>query len=312
MHKVKKLTISTLTISLILLISLLLAGPLFDASASPLALGTSPTLSELLEYSVLGGGSVTNTGNTVTEGAVGVSPGTSITGFPPGSAGAGGDDLRENDASAIAAQAEALTVFGDLDQDCDVTLGAGLVELGGETLVPGVYCAGSFGLNGTLTLSGGPDEVYIFKAETTLITGSGSSVVGGDPCDIWWRVGSSTTLGTDSSFIGTVISQTGVNAMQTDANLAGRFLALSDATVTLDDNNITNPVCLEAPTSTATEAPAETEAPENTPVAGLPDTGGAPIQDNANLPWSLVVAGGFTAIALALGLRGYLRSRQPK
>jgi hypothetical protein len=283
--------------SLCIAIAVALGGPTGVSLAAPLALGTSPTLSELLGYSVLGGGSVTNTGLTVTEAAVGVSPGSSITGFPPGSAG--GSGIHSNDSSAIAAQAETLSVFGALDQPCDTDwTGTGTRDLAGLTLVPGVYCADDFGLTGTLTLSGGADEVYIFKAATTLITGPGSSVVGGDPCDIWWRIGSSTTLNTTTSFIGTVISQTGDNAMQTDANLMGRFLALSGATVTLDDNTITNPVCLGAP--------AVEEA-----VSGLPDTGGAPIQDGS-FPWSLVIVGGVSAAALALGVRAYRRSYLPK
>jgi len=309
MNKLKALSIS---IILILLLSLL--GQSFSVSARPQALGVSPILGELLNYSVLGGGSVTNTDFTVTDGGVGVSPGSSITGFPPGIAG--GIGTQSNTTSAITAQAEALTVFGLLDQTCDVDwTGTGTVDLGGLSLVPGVYCADSFGLTGTLTLTGGADEVYIFKATFTLITASGSSVVGGDPCDIWWRVGSSTTLGTGSSFIGTVVSQTGVNAMTTDANLIGRFLALSGATVTLDDNTITAPVCLVAPTptSTATTPPGEPTATARPAVSGLPNTGGAPIQNqNQAFPWGLLVIAGISAGALALGVQTYRRTHSPK
>jgi hypothetical protein len=302
-----KLKILSISIILILLLSLII-GPPFNVFARQQALGISPTLGELLNYSVLGGGSVTNTDFTVTDGGVGVSPGSSITGFPPGIAG--GIGTQENTASAITAQAEALTVFGFLDQTCDVDwTGTGTVELGGMSLVPGVYCADSFGLTGTLTLTGGADEVYIFKSTFTLITASGSSVVGGDPCDIWWRVGSSTTLGTNSSFIGTVVSQTGVNAMTTDANLIGRFLALSGATVTLDDNTITNPVCLVVPT--ATTPPDEPTATARPAVSGLPDTGGAPIQNQA-FPWGLLIIAGVSVVALALGVQTYRRTHLPK
>lgn len=303
MNKLKVLSIG---IVLILLFSLIIGLP-FNVFARQQTLGTSPILGELLAYSVLGGGSVDNTGNTITDGAVGVSPGTSITGFPPGIAGGG---THSNDASAIAAQAEALTVFGFLDQLCDTDWsGTGLVDLGGMSLVPGVYCADSFGLTGTLTLTGGVDGVYIFKSASTLITSSGSSVVGGDPCDIWWRAVSSTTLGTGSSFRGTVVSQTGVNAMTTDANLVGRFLALSAATVTLDDNTITAPVCLVPPTATTPPgAPTATAGPA---ISGLPNTGGAPIR-NEDFPWSLVIVAGVSVVALVFGVRTYRRAHLPK
>ncbi len=314
MNKLKVLSIS---IILMLLFSLII-GPPFNAFASQQPLGTSPILGALLTYSVLGGDAVTNTGFTITDGAVGVSPGTSITNFPPGIAGGG---THSNDASAIAAQAEALTVFGALDQTCDTDWsGSGQVDLVGMNLAPGVYCADSFSLSGVLTLTGGADDVYIFKSASTLITSSGSSVVGGDPCEIWWRVGSSTTLGTGSSFRGTVVSQNGVNAMTTDANLVGRFLALSAGTVTLDDNTITAPVCLVVvPTATASATtppgvPTATTPPGGPtapPISGLPNTGGAPIQNQA-FPWGLLVIVGVSVVALALGVQTYRRTHLPK
>ncbi len=240
MHKLK-----FLTISIILILVLTLIGPTFNVSA----LGTSPTLVALLDYSVLGGGSVTNTGPTTTDGNVGVSPGSSITNFPPGVAGGNNaTHLHSNDASAIAAQAEALTTFGTLDQTCDhhyaVTTNLSTLNVGSGpgNLPAGVYCTDdSFQLTTTLNLTG--SGVWIFKTAFTLITSTGSSVTGGDPCNVWWRVGSSTTLNSTTHFIGTVISQTGVNAIQNSATLNGRFLALSGATVTLDTNTITGPLC---------------------------------------------------------------------
>ncbi|MHB8779209.1 MAG: ice-binding family protein [Anaerolineales bacterium] len=292
MHKLKYLTIS-----IILLLLLSVVGPSFDVAAAPLG-ATSPTLSALLDYSVLGGDSVTNTGSTTTSGAVGVSPGTSITGFPPGIAGGG---THSNDANAIAAQAEALSVFGALDQPCDFSYGAQDLTLI-SPLVPGVYCSSSsFSLSGNLTLSG--SGVYIFKTVSTLITSPGSSVTGGDPCNVWWRIGSSTTLDTSTSFIGNVFSQNGVNAMNTGATLNGRFLALSAGTVTLASNTISGPVCAVA----ATAVP---EEKTTFSVSGLPNTGGAPIREE--FPWNLVIVAGLSAIALGLGVRSYRRKHLPK
>ena len=200
---------------------------------------TSPTLVGSANYSVLGGAAVTCTGSTTATGAVGVSPGTSITGFPsPCTAGGG---THSNDASAIAAQADSLTAFGTLDQTCDHSYGAQDLTLL-SPLAPGVYCStSSFTLSGNLTLTG--SGVWIFKTVSTLITSSGSSVTGGDACNIWWRVGSAATLGTTTSFIGTIIAQNGTTALDTGATLNGRVLALSAGTVTLNANTITGPTC---------------------------------------------------------------------
>lgn len=103
--------------------------------------------------------------------------------------------------AADPAQAEALSVFGALAQTCDQTFPSGTdlsttdFGSGVGNVPPGVYCSdGSFLLTNTLNLTG--SGVWIFRTESTLITSSSSSVTGGDPCNVWWRIGSSTTLGT--------------------------------------------------------------------------------------------------------------------
>lgn len=190
---------------------------IFIPPAQKVYAATSPTLSALSNYSVLGGAEVTCTGATTTTGAVGVSPGTSITGFPaPCTAGGG---TQSNNASAIAAQAEALTTFSTLDQTCDQSYGAvDLTATFPSGVGPGVYCStSSFTLSGNLNLTG--SGVHIFKTVSTLITSPGSSVTGGDPCNVWWRVGSSVTLDTTTSFIGNIFALNGVNAMNAGRNL---------------------------------------------------------------------------------------------
>jgi hypothetical protein len=159
---------------------------------------TSPTLSGSSGYSVLGGQEVTNTGTTHTTGAVGVSPGTSLTGTATLTADGG---THINDASAIAAQADISTavtgVWTTLNQTCTASYADGTDLTGISPLVPGVYCsAGSFLLTKNLTLTG-TSGVWIFKTGSTLITSPGSSVTGGDPCNVWWRIGSAATLGTN-------------------------------------------------------------------------------------------------------------------
>jgi type VI secretion system secreted protein VgrG len=125
---------------------------------------------------------------------------------------------------------------------------------------------------------------------------------------VWWRIGSSATLDTTTSFIGNIFALTDI-AMNTGATLNGRVLAQTGQ-VTLDSNTITGPICALPPEATPTTAPEEEETPVPA-VSGLPDTGGAPIRNN-DFPWSLVVAGGFSAIALLLGVRAYRGNKLPK
>lgn len=214
---------------------------------------TSPTLSGSSSYSILGHTTVTNTGSTTTTGAVGVSTGTSITNFPPGIAG--GDNsvyLHSNDASAIAAQADNLSAFGTLDQTCTTTY-AGVKDLVGLNLVPGVYCADAFRLTGTLTLSG--SGVWIFKSSSDFITSGTANIVGGDPCNVWWREVSSVTLGSNTSLIGNILASTSIT-MATGATLDGRAM-VQTGQVSLDTNIITGPTCAS---STPTPTPTSTSS----------------------------------------------------
>ena len=241
----------SVAISVILMIILLLTGPFFDESKRLLA-QVSPSLGAAESYSVLAGSIVTNTGLTTMPGNLGISPSIGApphyTGFPPGEVGPPGT-IHDADAHAAAAQAANTAAFGLLDQGCDVTY-PGVQDL---TLVsplgPGTYCADAFLLTGNLTLTG--EGVWIFKSAATLTTSSNSSVTGGDPCNVWWRLVSSGTLGTGTQFIGNILALTDIN-LQTGATLNGRAL-VQTGQVTLDTNTITGPICSgPGPTSTAT------------------------------------------------------------
>ena len=205
---------------------------------------TAPTLGTAGSFAVLGSSGVTNTGFSVVSGDLGSAPNPAITGFPPGLVVNG--TTHANDGVAIQARSDSMTAYGDLaGQPCDVNLSG--QDLGGLTLTSGVYCFDSSAqLTGALTLDaeGNPDAVFIFQIGSTLTTASGSSVVlinNADACNVFWQVGSSATLGTATSFVGTVIANTSVTAV-TDATVDGRLLALTGA-VTLDSNDITAPTC---------------------------------------------------------------------
>ncbi len=288
-----KKSIITLLVAIVSVLGLI--GP-----ADVLA-ATSPTLAGSSGYSVLGGAAVTCTGSTTTTGAVGVSPGSSLTGFPsPCTAGGG---TQNNNASAIAAQADALTAFGTLNQTCDQTFGAvDLTATFPAGVGPGVYCStSSFSLSGNLTLVG--SGVWIFKTVSTLITSPGSSVTGGDPCNVWWRIGSSTTLDTTTSFIGTVISQNGTNAMNTGATLNGRFLGLSAATVTLNANTITGPTCASSGGGGSSGGSSSSSgASSSSTVPKLPNAGVGP-NDKSNALWDTVIP---TIVTVAVAGSFYL------
>lgn len=259
-----------------LLLPILIVGcTLYLLGPTDVFAATSPTLAGSSGYSVLGGAAVTCTGSTTTTGAVGVSPGSSITGFPSPCTTGGG--THSNDASAIAAQADNLAAFGTLNQTCDFTYGAQDLTLL-SPLGPGVYCStSSFSLSGNLTLTG--SGVWIFKTVSTLITSSGSSVTGGDPCNVWWRIGSSATLGTTTSFIGNILALNGVTALNTGATLNGRVLAQAAGTVTLNANTITGPTCASTPSgggSSGSGGGSSSGGSSTAAVPQLPDTGIGP------------------------------------
>jgi ice-binding like protein len=261
---------ATRLVAISLFVALLSAAgiPLFDVAAAPLA-ATSPTLGAAASFSVLGGQTVTNTGPTTMSGDLGVSPGSAVTGFPPGIVGPPGA-IHAADAQAAAAQIDNTAAFTFLDQGCDMTY-PGTKDLVGENLVAGVYCADAFRLSGTLTLSGA--GVWIFKSAADLITSGTANVVGGDPCTVWWREVSSATLGTNTSLIGSVLASTSMT-VQTGASLNGRALVQTGA-VTLDSNAITSPSCAVANTPTT--------AATNTPVPGATDTP-IPVPTNTRKP----------------------------
>ena len=206
---------------------------------------TAPSLGTAQSFAVLGASTVTNTGPSIITGNLGVSPGTAVTGFPPGTVVGG--SIHAADAVAAQAQADNTTAYGDLASEaCNTTYGVP-TDIGGLTLVPGVYCfSSSAGLTGTLTLNaeGSASSVWVFKIASTLITASDATVLiinGGQQCNVFWQVGSSATLGTGTDFIGNILALTSIT-LTTDASLAGRALAQNGA-VTLDSNRVSVSTC---------------------------------------------------------------------
>jgi hypothetical protein len=218
------------------------------AAEASVGLGTART------YSVLGGQAVTNTGPSTLGGDLGVSPGTAITGFPPGKVGG---VRHADDDQAAQAQSDLVIGYNDAARRARTASVAG--DLVGRTLTSGVYkSTGPLALSGSLTLNGqgNPNAVFIFQVASTLITASASKVKltnGAQACHVFWQVGSSATVGTASSFKGTIMALTSIS-VTTGAVVEGRALA-RNGQVSLDNNTFTAPGCDTTPTTSPTTAP---------------------------------------------------------
>ena len=197
-----------------------------------------PSLGSTSTYGILASSAVTCVGPVGTvNGDVGISPGTSLTGFGSGGCTISGTQ-HLGDATALAAQGDLTTAYNALaGLACGKTISA---DLGGTTLAPGVYCsASSLGLTGALTLSG--SGTYVFQAGSTL-TVAGSVVLanGAQAKNVYWQVGSSASLATSSAMQGNILAQAKIS-LANSATLVGRALART-ADVTLGaSNTITQP-----------------------------------------------------------------------
>jgi type VI secretion system secreted protein VgrG len=256
-------------------------------------MAVAPSLGVADSFAVLGASTVTNTGPTVVNGDLGISPGNACTGFPAPCTGGGPGvvtgTIHAGDATSLAAQNSITTAYNALEgQPCNVDLTG--TNLGGLTLTPGAYCFSSSAfLTGTLTLNaqGNPGAVWVFQIGSTLITASGSRVVfinGGQSCGAFWQVGSSATLGTATSFSGNILALASITAT-TGATSSGGLFART-AAVTLDSNIVSRVG------SCGSGAPGPPPTPLPGPVPALPPGAG----------WTLLV--------MLLGIGAYILSRQ--
>ncbi len=207
---------------------------------SPSAFAAAINLGAASSFAVLAGSTVTNTGPSTIYGSLGVSPGSAITGFPPGLVSGG--TLHAADAVVLQAQS-------DLTTACNAAAGQlGGIDLsgqhlGGLTLTPGIYgFAASAQSTGTLTLDalGDPNAIFVFQMGSTLTTASNSTIAfisGGQDGSLYWQVGSSAALGTGTAFAGSILALTSIT-LNTAASIdCGRALARNGA-VTMDSNGV--------------------------------------------------------------------------
>jgi hypothetical protein len=185
--------------------------------------------------------------------------------------------IHATDAVALQAQSDLTTAYDDAAGRSPAA--AVSADLGGSTLTQGVYnSASSLGLTGTLTLDaeGDANAVFIFQAGSTLTTASGSHVNlvnGAQPCNVFWQVGSSATLGTGSVFTGNVLALTSISVTD-GVTVAGRLLARNGA-VTLINDRVTAAHCAAATSTTGSGTPDTTGTGTTGTGAGTPGTPGA-------------------------------------
>lgn len=236
--RVGRLELIAGVLSLALFAALLLAG--VSQAATAVGLGTADS------YAVLAGSGVTNKGPTVINGDLGTAPTPAVTGFGGAPNGTVNGVTHQADAEAAQAQGHLTTAYDNAaGQGPANTLET---ELGGASLTPGVYDSesGTFGITGALTLNGqgNPNAVFIFKTATTLITATDSSVNfinGAQPCNVFWKVGSSATLGSGSVFAGNILALESIS-LDDAVTVTGRLLARGGA-VTLINDVVTRANC---------------------------------------------------------------------
>jgi hypothetical protein len=226
-----------------------------QAAVVPISLGSADG------FAVLAGAGITNTGPSVITGDIGTFPTTTIVGFSSitqSGTNHAGDAVTQGTKDALVTAYNAAVAEGPTSPIAG--------DLGGQTLAAGVYNSStSLGLTGTLTLDGANNSssIFVFQAGSTLTTASASNIAlinGAQSCNVFWQMGSSVTLGTNSTFRGTVLAMQSITAT-TGATVDGRLLARNGA-VTLDSNHITRPTCATpTPTPTATATPTPTPTP---------------------------------------------------
>lgn len=318
MKKINKNSIATV---LAVSIALGLGGPLAVFAA------TTPSLGSAATYGVLGSTYSSTAAGTTVSGDVGFTTGPAVapagvhtnygSGAPYSTAG-----IDQGSAlSTLAAQPCTFTFpLGPTDLATDATHG----PIG--VYAPGVYCTSGAGAasigTGGITLSGSGTFIFRVNGALTAVANSVVSLAGGaSACDVFWTPTQATTLGANSTFVGTNIDDSGITMGSTVA-WTGRALAFG-GTVSTDADTITVPTCTASipppvvvvpppapvvpppapvvvpPPVVVVPPPAPVFVPAPVVVPTLPNSGIGP-NDNSSIPWNITVPAGILVALLSL------------
>ncbi len=309
-----------------LLLVPLLASTFFAPSASA---AQTVQLGAAAPFAVLAGTAVTDVPTSSITGDVGLSPasGTNyagltqaqVTGTIYSTDGTGPTGTVNDPALLTTAQNDLTTAYvAAAGQPPTTTFVTTDNQLGGQTLTPGVYAFGhaataNITASSPLVLNGqgNTDAVFVFQASSDLVTASNSVVQlenGAQACNVFWQVGSSATLNSGSTFVGTIMALTSAT-LDSGATVQGRVLARNGA-VTLDANTITTPSTCAASSSTTTTTSTPTTPTASTgtgsgstAATGSPTTGAG--ANGTNAAGSTGVGSGATSVPLGFPHTGY-------
>lgn len=264
-----------------------------QAAATPVPMGTAEP------FAVLAGTGITSTGPTTINGDIGTHPNGAMT--VTGSFVLSGTDHSNDGVTAGAKDDLTAAYLAAEGQTSDFAVSA---DLAGQTLTPGVYTSASgLAISGpvplTLDAGGDPNAVFVFQAGSTLVTQPNTQVNlinGATACNVFWQVTSSTTLGVNSVFRGTILTLQS-STLNTGATLEGSVLSRNGA-VTLDANTILRPACATPVTGPPVTVPPTASAP-GTDVAGTDLTAGTAGGQITRVPVGSVDAGGGGAAGVA-------------
>jgi Ice-binding-like len=237
----KETQVKRLKISLLVL-ALLGIGAYAYSSPSPVTI----TLGTAANFGVLAGSGITNVSSgTLITGNVGSSPTPTVTGLLASQVI--GTLYLNPDPATLQAQLDLTVAYNQaFNAPCGTVLTG--TDLGGLTLIPGVYCfSSSAQLTGTLTLDGqgDPNAQWIFQMGSTLTTATNSTVSlinGAAKCNVYWQVGSSATIGTGSVFVGNILALTSITL--DGGTLNGRALASNGAVTISSQETVDNSGCM--------------------------------------------------------------------
>lgn len=229
--KTKKFgTLAIAVIAIVFVVSLISSATIFAA--------TTPALNATTTFGILAS-TYTNTAGTTINGDIGYTTGPAVTPAVAGTTYVANSFYNQ-------AGTDQGTVLSNLNsQVCTFNFGSPTdLSLQPQPLAPGVYCitaATSIGTGG-ITLNGAGTYIFRITGALTTVLNSVVSVTGGaSACNVFWTPTQATTLGANSSFIGTNIDASGITVGST-ATWLGRALAFG-GTVTTNTDTITTPSC---------------------------------------------------------------------